>query len=151
MEKQPVIFFDFGGTLSNDNAKQLIPTDVIKTLSQNYQLAIVSGAPDASVAQFLELHNLQEYFTVLKNGLFNKSKTKRCTEFLQTHGLASVDTIFVTDSVRDIEEVLSIGIKSVAVTWGMGPAEDLRAIEPYDLTIDPNSLPEIINEYFLQK
>ncbi len=151
MAQRRIVFFDFGGTLANDNARQLIPTDVIKTLGQNYQLVIVSGASDASVAQFLELHSLQEYFMILKNGLFSKSKTQRCTEFLHTHGLTSGDTIFITDSVRDIEEVLSMGIKSVAVTWGLGPAEDLRAIEPYELTVDPHSLPEIINEYFLQK
>jgi pyrophosphatase PpaX len=61
-------------------------------------------------------------------------------------GVAPSDCVYVGDAVVDIEAARAAGMAAVAVTWGAGEGESLRAAEPDALVADVTTLRAVLLE-----
>jgi pyrophosphatase PpaX len=59
-------------------------------------------------------------------------------------GVAPSDCVYVGDAVVDIEAARAAGMAAVAVTWGAGEGESLRAAEPDALVSDVTVLRSVL-------
>jgi HAD superfamily hydrolase (TIGR01549 family) len=147
--KQPILnFFEqYTPSLMKCGPIEGMP-DLIKKLSEKYNLIIVSSTISSSIKSFLESFNLDIYFKEILGNDIEHSKVKKLQMVLEKYQVSSKDVIFITDTLGDIKEGKVCNIESIAVTWGYHPAETLAKGNPYSIVSDPKELSEKIEEYF---
>jgi len=107
--------------------------------ARGVRLGILTSNNRENVERFLEHHpTLQFDFISGGAGLFEKHTVLQ--SLLATQGLASADTCYVGDEVRDVEAARVLGMRTVAVTWGFSSSQLLAACNPDHLIADPNEL-----------
>ncbi len=115
-------------------------TDVIKKLSKENTLAIVSSNSEKNIHTFLKLNKLDTYFKFIVSSptLFNKAK--KIESAIKKYNLMKNETIYIGDEVRDIKAAKKTGVKSAAVTWGFASKILLNKFNPDFLIDDPQKL-----------
>ncbi len=68
-------------------------------------------------------------------------------EAMRRLGVAPQETVFIGDTVYDIECGQAAGVRVVAVTWGAHPAEMLRAANPWCVVEQPEELETLLLRY----
>lgn len=112
-----------GGTLY-DGVK-----DIIKELSKNYKLYIVSNCIEGYIESFLETSNLKEYFLDFENnGRTGLSKGDNINLLIRRNHL--LNPIYVGDTDKDREASEYAGIPFVFASYGFGNVTN------YDYKID---------------
>lgn len=104
--------------------------DVIKRLSKQYELVIISSSSSSSIQSFLRKNGLASYFTEVLGYEVERSKSKKLTRILEERGLVGTDAVFVTDTLGDIKESHVAGIPAIGVTWGFHDADMLASGSP---------------------
>lgn len=126
--------------------KHLFPLkNVIKKLSQNCQLFIISSSIDTNIKHFLKLGKLDQYFKQIYGAKTHRSKVKKFKMIFGQHNLKADECLFVTDTVGDIKEAGKVKIKTIAVTWGYHSTELLKEQKPDFLAEKPTDLLKIIS------
>ncbi len=104
-------------TLNNDNA----------------ELMIISSNSKKNIQQFLELHQLAEYFKGVYGGVGLFSKVKILKKAINKNKLTLNNVIYIGDEPRDIEAAHKAGIKAIAVSWGFNDRSVLAEHNPYKI------------------
>ncbi|MDF1677869.1 MAG: HAD hydrolase-like protein [Legionellaceae bacterium] len=106
-------------------------------------IGILSSNSKKNIAQFLSQHNIRQvnYIHVEKHRLSKRHALKHLMKKNQFH---AKDTYYVVDEVRDIEAAKTLGITSIAVTWGYNTKEALQKAEPTFLVETPKALKETL-------
>jgi len=107
---------------------------VLALRERGYQLGIVTSNSAENVRQFL-VNNDMEFFDYVQAGAGVFSKASSIKKLLAREGLEKDETIFVGDEIRDIEAAHKIGMKALAVTWGINSREGLAGAKP-DFIVD---------------
>ena len=103
----------YGGTLYNG------VEDIIKELSKNYKLYIVSNCIEGYIESFLETSNLKEYFLDFENnGRTGLSKGDNINLLIRRNHL--LNPIYVGDTDKDREASEYAGIPFVFASYGFG-------------------------------
>lgn len=117
---------------------------VLANLAETYSLQIVSSTKSSIVENYLTTHGLREYIhSVLGSDVASK-KTDKFKKLAEEHNIALSDCIFITDTVGDLAEARSLGIHTIAVTWGYHSKKDLLQDSPDALVENPTRLEEAI-------
>jgi phosphoglycolate phosphatase len=113
--------------------------ETLRSLSNDYKLAIVSSNSTADINQFLKQHNIEVFDYVYGGGgIFGKhNKIKKCIKHFK---FQKDEAIYIGDEVRDIEAAHKAGCKSIAVTWGFQPKKVLEASNPHELAQKPEEI-----------
>jgi phosphoglycolate phosphatase len=120
--------------------------EVVRILSTNNIIAIVTGNTTKNVKDFLIEHGLDEYIRAIY-GLDSPGSKVEKISLAQSQFAAEVKraTIFmVGDSVSDIRAAKEASIKSVAVSWGHQSIETLTRAKPDYFVHSPQELMEVI-------
>ena len=113
----------YGGTLYNG------VEDIIKELSKNYKLYIVSNCIEGYIESFLETSNLKDYFLDFENnGRTSLSKGDNINLLIRRNHL--LNPIYVGDTNKDKEASEYAGIPFVFASYGFGN------VTKYDYKID---------------
>ena len=120
--------------------------NVIKNISSNFILTIVSSTPTSSIDKVLEREDLQSYFIDILGRDVHTSKVIKIKMLLEKYSVLPENTVFVTDTVGDIKEARECGVKSIAVTWGFHNEETLKEAKPVKIVSTPESLQEAIKD-----
>src|SRR5579884_3740272 len=113
-------------------------SSVIKKLhAEGHQLFIVSSNSVSNIRRFLKKHKLRQYFVQVYGGIEVFGKAPVYRQLLKDHSLEPNQTYCIGDEVRDIEAAKTVGIKSIAVTWGFASEADLINIRPAGLARQP--------------
>lgn len=78
------------------------------------------------------------------DGALRKPDPTKAVELAEAMGRKPRETIFVGDSTVDIETARAAGMRSVAVTWGFRPREELAEAAPNQLIDDPRALIRLV-------
>ncbi|MCA9496148.1 MAG: HAD-IA family hydrolase [Nanoarchaeota archaeon] len=120
--------------------------EIIKTLSKDFQLAIISSSKKEIIDNLLERNNLNKYFDFVysDSSLFGKSIV--IEKAIKKYNLIKENIYYIGDEVRDIEAAKKTKIKSIAVTWGINSKELLVKSNPSYLITKPSEIFAILNK-----
>ena len=122
---------EYKSNLLYDKAKE-----TLKTLSEKYNLYIVSNCKNGYIETFLKTQNMQNIFKDYEcNGKTKLSKGKNIKLIIERNNIKNA--IYVGDTIKDKQAADEAGIPFVYASYGFGN------VEQYDYKID--SIEEIIN------
>ncbi|KAA0265749.1 MAG: HAD family hydrolase [Chloroflexi bacterium] len=116
--------------------------EVIRYLSTNHKLAIVTTNTAQNVRAFLTHHGLDSLVHAVYGVDTPGSKAQKISLARERFGEESV--FMIGDSLSDIRAAKEAGVTSIAVTWGHQSLETLLRGEPDYLITSPDDLIEVI-------
>ncbi|MCX6780392.1 MAG: HAD family hydrolase [Candidatus Magasanikbacteria bacterium] len=118
--------------------------EVIKDLSKDYEMIVVSSTLGNIIKDFLSQHNLQNYFAAIMGPEIESNKSKKIQMIFKDFNLTAHDCIFVTDTLGDIKEARVASVDSIAVAWGYHSLATLELGNPLAIADKPVDLPALI-------
>jgi phosphoglycolate phosphatase len=116
----------------------------IKNNSEKYIFAIVSSGNEVTIKSFLVKEGIENKFSTILGYESHKSKTVKLTDLSSMYGVATKDTVFVTDTLGDVMEAHQAGVKSIGVLWGLHDRTTLERGKPEVIIDDPSQLEETV-------
>lgn len=123
--------------------------EVVKKLSENFLLFMVTSSSIVNINNFLVKENLASCFVEILGVEFHKSKSFKFKYILENYNLKKEEVLFVTDTSGDIFEANEVGINSVAVTWGFHTREILAESSPKFYVKKPVEILKVVGNCFL--
>jgi phosphoglycolate phosphatase-like HAD superfamily hydrolase len=121
--------------------KGIIP--VLKDLKdRGRRLGVVTSNTEENVHVFFVRHGM-EFFEFGSYAAGLQSKSRNIRALLRRQRLDPASTIYVGDTVQDIEASRAAGIRIAAVTWGYASRELLDAAHPDWLVEKPEGIAEV--------
>ena len=120
---------------------------VLKKLASTCPLVIVSSTIDSAIATFLDQECLTPFFQKIYGVNTEKSKIKKIQKAMKDFNTAPEDTIFITDTLGDINEANQVGVRSIGVTWGYQKKSSLQKGNPIAIVDHPRELIVEIQKY----
>lgn len=110
--------------------------EVLKELNASgYILAVSSSKPEHFVIQILEHFDLKEYFTQIVGSTMNETRTSKAEVIEETLRRLKMaehreQVVMVGDKEHDVIGARKEGISCIAVSYGYGTMEELKAANP---------------------
>jgi phosphoglycolate phosphatase len=120
--------------------------EVVKKLSANNIIAIVTGSASPSVKNFLAAHDLLEHVQAIYGLDLPGSKPEKIMSAKMQFAKDNENIYIVGDSLSDIRAAKETGIKSIAVSWGHQSMKKLSSAEPDHIVHSPRELFETITK-----
>ena len=121
--------------------------EVLEHFRADKKMAVASNKPFRYVEKILDGLGMSGYFSSVKGG-DNVEAKKPAPEMLHTileeTGFGKEECVFIGDSGVDIRTGKNAGIKTVGVTYGFRPMEEIMENEPDCLVDSPLKLKEVI-------
>ena len=122
-------------------------TEVIHKLhNEGHELFVLSTNSLRNVHHFLDEQKIHQYFLEIYAGVGVFGKASGLRQLLKDQHLGAAETVYVCDELRDIEAAQSVGVRTVAVTWGFAKRVNLVAMKPTALADTPTELMRILEE-----
>jgi len=121
--------------------------DMLKRLSENYELGILSSNYEDSIIGFLLHNNIKKYFKDIQGGIGVLSKGKRIKRFLKDKKLKKNQLIYVVNHVRDIKAANKAGVIVIPVSFGYNSRERLELEKPSEVIPTPEQIVWRIYEF----
>jgi len=134
-----IMYFMRDELVLNQGKLQVFPgmRQVLKTLSSNNSLYIITSNESHVVNQFLSLHQLTMFKDIIGSEK-EPSKVKKIQMIKEQNG--HKDVFYIGDTVGDIIEGKKAKVDTVAVSWGWHDLQKLRKIDPAYLVSRPEDL-----------
>lgn len=118
----------------------------LKELSEaGHELIIISANSQENVRAFLEKHKLSDYFASIHHcNLFRKSAAIRTLK--RRRQWPAKHTYYIGNEAADIDEAVSAGVRSVAVTWSGQDPSVLERAQPDFLIDSPGELVALVGK-----
>jgi len=97
---------------------------------QGYRLGVLTSNSKKNVCAFMAHNGMTEVFDFIYSGKNLFGKDKVMVQMLAREGLAKEAVLYVGDELRDIEASRKVGLRVIAVTWGLFGKEALEALNP---------------------
>ncbi len=120
--------------------------NVITVLSKHYKLGIITSAKEYGINDYLEVNQIQKFFSFVYGYETNRSKVKKFNKVLEEFGLETKHCIFITDTLGDILEANEAGIKTIAVEFGYHEKSRLKKGNPFKIISNIDELIPTIND-----
>ena len=121
-----------------------MPEVINKLHAEGHELFIVSSNSVRNIRIFLKHHNLREQFVEVYGGIEMFGKGIMFHQLLRENDLKPNQVICIGDETRDIVAAESVGLRSIAVTWGFARLLDLEALKPSAIANEPKELISIL-------
>jgi phosphoglycolate phosphatase-like HAD superfamily hydrolase len=146
--KLPGLFIK-GRSDMTKSMKRLKPYDGIleilrKIHAEGHQIFIVSSNSLPNIKSFLYRQHAIKDIVAIYGGIEIFGKAPVIKDLMEHYNLSPEDIVCIGDETRDIEAAKSIGLRTIAVTWGFASIHDLKAIEPNWITKTPSELMSIL-------
>lgn len=122
--------------------------ELFKAFAQRYELLLVSSTHDAVIADFLEKYDLREAISGIYATEVSTRKDEKFRMIFSKYAIEPEQTVFVTDTLGDVNEASSVGLASIGVTWGFQDRHTLERGSPYSIVDTPEELTSAIERYF---
>jgi phosphoglycolate phosphatase len=123
-----------------------MPEIIRKLHNEGHELFILSTNSLRNVHHFLDDQKIHKYFLEIYAGVGVFSKAPGLRQLLKEQHLRAEDAIYVCDERRDVEAAQSVGVRTIAVTWGFARRGKLVALRPTALADTPAELMRILEE-----
>ena len=119
--------------------------NVIRELSEENTLAVVTGNTTENVNSFLVHHGLQDCFCMVYGVDLPGSKVDKIRIAQEQFKIANRSVFFVGDSLSDIQAAQKANVIGVGVSWGHQNLEMLARGKPDVIIHAPAELLEVLN------
>lgn len=116
---------------------------IIKKLSGNYNLFILSTNSKQNIDYFLNKYALESYFKNVYADIGLLSKAKSLKKLCVIEELKISESVYIGDEIRDYLASKKVKINFIAVGWGYSDADTLRSYKPNALVMKPSELLKI--------
>jgi phosphoglycolate phosphatase len=123
-----------------------MPEIIRKLHGEGHELFILSTNSLRNVHHFLDDQKIHKFFLEIYAGVGVFSKAPGLRQLLKEQRLKAEDAVYVCDELRDIEAAQSVGVRTVAVTWGFARRSKLVGMRPTALADTPAELMRILEE-----
>jgi len=120
--------------------------ELVKKLSKEYNLVIVSSTPSTTIREILEREGIASYFNDFFGSDVHKSKVIKIKMLLEKYKVPPEEAVYITDTTGDIMEARECGVKSIAVTWGFHDEKTLLKANPEKIISNPGDLVKAVKE-----
>lgn len=124
--------------------------EVLKQLSKNYSLIIVSSTITTPIQNFLNKNGLTPYFIEVMGNDVHASKVEKIKMIFSKYNTTAESCVFVTDTLGDMREAEKTGVSVIGVTWGFHNQDRLARGNPFKLVNKPEDLISVIPDFFSQ-
>ncbi len=142
---------NFHGRYAEESRKIIVPEEIkllLKKLSEQFRMAVVSGSLTSSIIGVLEREGVRECFSDVLGSDIDPSKVVRIKALLKKYSIKSDDTVFITDTAGDVYEATECGVPSIVVTWGFQSKETLAEAIPMAYAETVPQLSDAIDMFF---
>lgn len=122
--------------------------EVIKNLSHNYTLIIISSTITGPIREFMEQHKIAQYFTEIMGNDIHISKVTKIKMVFLKYKTSSKECLFITDTLGDIKEATQVGVNTIGIVWGFQDKRTITKGKPIAIAEKPEELLSIISDYF---
>lgn len=123
-----------------------MPEIIRKLHSEGHELFILSANSVRNIRLFLHKQKIHKYFLEIYGGVGMFTKAPALRELLREHNFLIDDAVYIGDEMRDVLAAQSIGLRTVAVTWGFAHRASLKALKPTAMADTPDQLMSILEE-----
>lgn len=100
--------------------------ELIRRLSEDHVLTIVSSTKSSVIHDWLERYQLAGCFSDILGEDISRSKVEKMNMLLAKYAMPTSRYLFVTDTLGDLREAEKVGIASIAVSYGWHSESTLR-------------------------
>lgn len=134
---------DFRALVPSLNTFNGLPSTLKELQGRGDKLFIVTSNTKGSVDTFLQVHQIDKYFTDVDTGAGIFKKAKHIRGIIAKHQLLKNETVYIGDETRDIQAARFARVKIVSVTWGFNTVAVLKKRRPNYLIDNPEQLLDI--------
>ena len=118
---------------------------VLQDLSERFDFHIISSTNTKTIKDFCEANEIHHYFGDILGADVAKGKVEKFMILIEKYNLDTKETIFVTDTVGDIEEAKEAGLETIiAVADGYQDKETLQNASPTYVIDSIANLEEVV-------
>ncbi|HET8991707.1 MAG TPA: HAD-IA family hydrolase [Candidatus Saccharimonadales bacterium] len=125
---------------------QEMPELIKKLHNEGHELFILSSNSVRNIRLFLKHNHLREYFMEIYGGVAVFGKAGQLHKLLRENNLKVKEAIAVGDEIRDVVAAQAVGMRVVAVTWGLCSDQDLAKFKPTAIAHDSKELLGLLEE-----
>jgi phosphoglycolate phosphatase-like HAD superfamily hydrolase len=122
--------------------------ELLREFSKTYRLIIVSSTHNDLIRAFLHTYRMQDGIEDVYGLETNARKDEKFRAIFAKYDIAPEQTIFVTDTLGDINEATTVDLRSIGVTWGFQDRHTLSRGNPFRIVDTPQELPKAVSDYF---
>jgi HAD superfamily hydrolase (TIGR01549 family) len=123
-----------------------MPKVIKKLHAEGHELFIISSNTVPNMRTFLRKQGLRTSFLQIYGGVVVFGKAPALRQLLKEQNLKLEDSVYVGDELRDVQAAQSIGMRSIAVTWGFASKKHLADAKPTAIADTPGELMKILEE-----
>lgn len=112
---------------------------------EKHTLYILSTNTEVNIHKFLTRHRLNSSFAEIYAGVGMFGKAPALRRLLREQHIETRKAVYVCDELRDVLASQSIGLRSIAVTWGFSRAADLKDRKPTGIAHSPEDIVDIVS------
>ncbi len=116
---------------------------VLEKLAINNTLALIT-IYRGDIKKVLERMGIINNFDLVFKASSREKKSEKMKKCLNKLNFTKEKSILISDDVKDILEAKEVGVKSVAVTWGMQTEEELMQVKPDFIIHKPEEISELM-------
>lgn len=131
---------EMGRQLAEVKVVEGIKEAMLELKQQGFTLGVLTSNSRKNVSAFMEHNGMTALFDFIYSGKNLFGKDKVMAQMLAKEGLSKAQVIYVGDEIRDIEASKIVGLKVIAVTWGLYSKGALEAMKPDAVAETPAAL-----------
>jgi phosphoglycolate phosphatase len=118
--------------------------ELLKQLSQDYKLYILSTNSKDFIHNFLNKYNLTKYFDKVftEDTIFKKEKALE--KIIKEENIDKNKAVYIGDGTRDINSCKAINLPIIAATWGYEAKDLLEKAEPDYIAEKPEEVANLV-------
>ncbi|MGV8086634.1 MAG: HAD family hydrolase [Candidatus Woesearchaeota archaeon] len=114
---------------------------VLKILSQKYLIGVISSSLESGIKAYLDYNNVSKYISFIYGYETHILKEEKFRKTLNEKNLRPTECVYITDTLGDIKEATTIGVRCIGYTKGYHEKERLKKGNPIAII---DNLEEII-------
>jgi len=113
--------------------------------NKGYRLAILSSNQEKNITKFLKAKKIN-FFNDLDCGSHVLGKADAIKKFLKKNNLSKKEVVYVGDELRDLEACQKVGVKFLAISWGLHRLDVLKKSGADFIVKRPSEILKIIDK-----
>ena len=133
----------FKRDLLNQKIVPQIHESILNLKARGIKLHVLSSNSEENIKLWLKNNSLEDVFDSVNSAFTIFGKSREIKSLLKNRKINKRSCVYIGDETRDLEASKSLGLDSIAVSWGYNTLELLQRFEPSYSCNKPNNICEL--------